>query len=94
MLSLLQWAMNGNVSALELLIQKEPELLKSRDEGGASLIHHATAGAALVVIRLIVATVGLEGEKHWNDHFTVKISSHTKPTLKRPSAHQTSIIKE
>ncbi|KAI4880444.1 hypothetical protein NFI96_000308 [Prochilodus magdalenae] len=56
-----QCVIKGNVSSLECLIQKNPELLKSRDEGGAGALHHATASANLEVIRLIVATVGLEG---------------------------------
>uniref|UniRef100_A0A3B4D255 Ion transport domain-containing protein n=1 Tax=Pygocentrus nattereri TaxID=42514 RepID=A0A3B4D255_PYGNA len=59
-LSLLQCSIKGTISALECLSEKEPELLKSRDESGASLLHHATANGNLEVIRLIVTTVGPE----------------------------------
>ncbi|XP_066523799.1 transient receptor potential cation channel subfamily A member 1b isoform X2 [Hoplias malabaricus] len=56
----LEWAVKGNLSALEILSQKDPELLKFRDDFGAGLIHHAAANSNLEVIRLIVDTVGRE----------------------------------
>uniref|UniRef100_A0A8B9HCX4 Transient receptor potential cation channel, subfamily A, member 1b n=1 Tax=Astyanax mexicanus TaxID=7994 RepID=A0A8B9HCX4_ASTMX len=37
------WSCKGNISSLEFLSQKNPELLKSRDECGAGPIHHAAA---------------------------------------------------
>ncbi|KAL7835585.1 hypothetical protein SRHO_G00279320 [Serrasalmus rhombeus] len=58
--SVFECSIKGTISALECLSEKEPELMKSRDEGGASLLHHATANGNLEVIRLIVATVGPE----------------------------------
>ncbi|KAL6462942.1 hypothetical protein MHYP_G00293640 [Metynnis hypsauchen] len=58
--SVFEYSIKGTISALECLSQKEPELLKSRDEDGAGLLHHATANGNLEVIRLIVTTVGPE----------------------------------
>ncbi|XP_037390095.1 transient receptor potential cation channel subfamily A member 1b [Pygocentrus nattereri] len=58
--SVFECSIKGTISALECLSEKEPELLKSRDESGASLLHHATANGNLEVIRLIVTTVGPE----------------------------------
>ncbi|XP_072513302.1 transient receptor potential cation channel subfamily A member 1b [Salminus brasiliensis] len=59
-MSVFEWAMKGNISSLEFLSRKNPDLLKSRDECGAGPIHHATASSNLVVIQLIVTTVGPE----------------------------------
>ncbi|KAK1806444.1 hypothetical protein P4O66_004783, partial [Electrophorus voltai] len=54
------WASSGDLSALEILRQKSPELLGWRDELEAVPLHHAAGGGRLAVIRLIVDTVGTE----------------------------------
>ncbi|CAM4721838.1 unnamed protein product [Leuciscus chuanchicus] len=53
-------AYKGKASAIDHLIQKSPEHLSFRDENGASLLHYASAGGNLDIIRLIVSTVGPE----------------------------------
>uniref|UniRef100_A0A8B9HBS6 Transient receptor potential cation channel, subfamily A, member 1b n=1 Tax=Astyanax mexicanus TaxID=7994 RepID=A0A8B9HBS6_ASTMX len=62
------WSCKGNISSLEFLSQKNPELLKSRDECGAGPIHHAAASANLAVIRLIVTVVAPEELNTQDDH--------------------------
>lgn len=61
-LFLCQLAYKGKASAIDHLIQKSPEHLGFRDENGASLLHYASAGGNLDIIRLIVSTVGPEGK--------------------------------
>ncbi|XP_073796424.1 transient receptor potential cation channel subfamily A member 1b isoform X1 [Danio rerio] len=53
-------AFKGKASAIDRLIQKGPEHLSLRDENGASLLHYASAGGNLDIIRLIVSIVGPE----------------------------------
>ncbi|KAG9283234.1 transient receptor potential cation channel subfamily A member 1 isoform X1 [Astyanax mexicanus] len=68
MANVFEWSCKGNISSLEFLSQKNPELLKSRDECGAGPIHHAAASANLAVIRLIVTVVAPEELNTQDDH--------------------------
>ncbi|XP_030623411.1 transient receptor potential cation channel subfamily A member 1b [Chanos chanos] len=53
-------ALRGDVLALQNISQNHPEHLSVRDDSGASLLHHATSGRSLDVIRFIVSVLGTD----------------------------------
>ncbi|MCI4391488.1 hypothetical protein PGIGA_G00135150 [Pangasianodon gigas] len=55
-----EWVVQGDVSALDYLSRKSPTYLSSKDENGARPIHYAVASGHLDIIRLIVAMTGPE----------------------------------
>lgn len=51
----------GDLSHLENLVKKNPEVLTERDENGATPLHHAAAGGCITLIRFITAVLDPEG---------------------------------
>lgn len=56
-LKVFELAEKGDLALLENLVRKNPEVLREKDECGASPLHHAAAGGHVTLIQFITAVV-------------------------------------
>ncbi|TSK98379.1 Transient receptor potential cation channel subfamily A member 1 [Bagarius yarrelli] len=58
--NMFEWVLQGDLSALDYLIKKNPDYLSCKDENGVRLIHYAAASGHQDIIRFIVSMTGPE----------------------------------
>ncbi|XP_054620938.1 transient receptor potential cation channel subfamily A member 1b [Dunckerocampus dactyliophorus] len=63
----------GDQALLESLVRKNPEVLREKDESGASPVHHAAAGGHVGLIHFISAVMGLHALNSRDDHGNVPL---------------------
>lgn len=51
----------GDLSLLENLVKKNPEVLTERDENGTTPLHHAAAGGCVTLIQFITTVINPDG---------------------------------
>ncbi|XP_047424377.1 transient receptor potential cation channel subfamily A member 1b [Mugil cephalus] len=59
-LNAFELAERGDLALLENLVKKSPEVLREKDECGASLLHHAAAGGHVTLIQFITTVLDSE----------------------------------